>query len=140
MSLVPFKSRIQLLKILLPIAFSSYEKAEEMDSHSLTEITDKLESTTKSFFDANQELEKAGRVADFLEFAELFVDDALHRDESCGGHFREESQTEEGEAKRDDENYCYAAAWEFAGVGEEPKLHKESLEFEYVKLTQRSYK
>ena len=88
----------------------------------------------------NQSLEHAGRVADFLEFAELMVGDARHRAESCGGHFREESQTEEGEAKRDDENFCYSSAWEFNGVGEEATLHKETLEFEHVKLTQRSYK
>lgn len=90
--------------------------------------------------DINQELEKAGRVADFLEFAELLAYDALKRDESCGGHFREEHQTEDGEAKRDDANFCYVAAWEFTGVGMEPKLHKEELEFKYVKPTQRSYK
>jgi len=88
----------------------------------------------------NQELEKAGRVADFLEFGELMVTDALDRKESCGGHFREESQTEEGEALRDDENYAYAAAWEFQGVDKESTLHKEPLTFEHVKLTQRSYK
>jgi succinate dehydrogenase / fumarate reductase flavoprotein subunit len=88
----------------------------------------------------NQSLEKAGRVADFLEFAELMVRDALHREESCGGHFREEHQTPEGEAKRDDENFQYVAAWEFKGVGEEPALHKEHLTFDYVKPSQRSYK
>ena len=88
----------------------------------------------------NQSLEKAGRVADFLEFAELKVTDALHREESCGGHFREEYQTEEGEARRDDDNFCYAAAWEFTGVGNKPNLHKEQLDFEYVPPTQRSYK
>lgn len=90
--------------------------------------------------DLNQALERAGRVADYLEFAELLVTDALHRKESCGGHFREESQTEDGEALRDDENFCYAAAWEFNGVGKAPTLHKEELSFESVKLTQRSYK
>jgi succinate dehydrogenase / fumarate reductase flavoprotein subunit len=88
----------------------------------------------------NQSLEKAGRVADFLEFAELLAQDALHRRESCGGHFREESQTEENEALRDDENFCYAAAWEFTGVGNTPVLHKEPLTFQEVQLTQRSYK
>ncbi len=88
----------------------------------------------------NVSLEKAGRVADFLEFAEMMVTDALDRDESCGGHFREEHQTDEGEAVRDDENYCYAAAWEFQGVGEAPTLHKEPLVFENVKLATRSYK
>ncbi|MFD1185329.1 fumarate reductase/succinate dehydrogenase flavoprotein subunit [Pontibacter rugosus] len=88
----------------------------------------------------NQTLERANRVADFLELGELMVDDALNRSESCGGHFREESQTPENEALRDDENYAYVAAWEFTGVGNEPVLHKEELTFENVKLTQRSYK
>ncbi|HED64233.1 MAG TPA: fumarate reductase/succinate dehydrogenase flavoprotein subunit [Planctomycetes bacterium] len=88
----------------------------------------------------NQSLEHAGRVADFLEFAELLVSDALDRTESCGGHFREESQTEEGEAARKDDEFSYVAAWEFQGVGEKAKLHKEELTFEYVKPSQRSYK
>jgi succinate dehydrogenase / fumarate reductase flavoprotein subunit len=88
----------------------------------------------------NQSLEYAGRVADYLEFAELLALDALHRRESCGGHFREESQTPEGEALRDDEHFSYVAAWEFKGVGQTPELHKEPLEFEEVHPTQRSYK
>ncbi len=88
----------------------------------------------------NQSLEKAGRVADFLEFAELMCLDALQREESCGGHFRTEFQTEEGEAKRDDEKFSYVAAWEWKGVGEPPVLHKEHLDFEYVHPSQRSYK
>jgi len=88
----------------------------------------------------NQELEKANRVADFLELGKLLVYDALNRKESCGAHFREESQTENGEAKRDDKNFAYVAAWEFAGDGKEPILHKEELKFEYVKLQERSYK
>jgi succinate dehydrogenase / fumarate reductase flavoprotein subunit len=88
----------------------------------------------------NQALEKAGRVADFLEFAELMCTDALHREESCGGHFREEHQTPDGEAQRDDSKFAYAAAWEFTGVGNAPVLHKEPLVFENVPLTQRSYK
>jgi len=88
----------------------------------------------------NLELEKAGRVADFLELGELMALDALNRPESCGGHFREESQTEEGEAKRDDENFCHVAAWEYQGANSEPIRHREELKFEYVKLTQRSYK
>jgi succinate dehydrogenase / fumarate reductase flavoprotein subunit len=88
----------------------------------------------------NQELEKAGRVADFLELGELMCLDALHRSESCGGHFREESQTPEGEALRDDEHFTYVAAWEFQGVNQGPVLHREPLNFEYVHLTQRSYK
>jgi succinate dehydrogenase / fumarate reductase, flavoprotein subunit len=88
----------------------------------------------------NQSLEKAGRVADFLEFGELMVRDALHRNESCGAHFREEYQTEEGEALRDDEHFSYVGAWEFKGVGAEPELHKEPLEFEYAHPSTRSYK
>jgi succinate dehydrogenase / fumarate reductase flavoprotein subunit len=88
----------------------------------------------------NTALEKAGRVADFLEFAELMCLDALEREESCGGHFREEYQTPEGEALRDDERFCYAAAWEWQGKWNKHALHKEALEFEYVHLTQRSYK
>jgi len=88
----------------------------------------------------NQALENAGRVADFIELGELMVDDALHRNESCGGHFREEYQTPENEALRDDENFAYVAAWEYAGEGKPEILNKEELQFENVKLTQRSYK
>jgi len=88
----------------------------------------------------NKNLEFAGRVGDFLELAELTARDALNRNESCGAHFREEYQTEDGEARRDDENYSYAAAWEYTGEGKEPELHKEQLEFENVHLVTRSYK
>lgn len=88
----------------------------------------------------NQELERAGRVADFLEFAELLTLDALHREESCGGHFREEHQTADGEARRDDENFTYVAAWEYKGHSASPELHKEPLVFENVHLGVRSYK
>ncbi|HHX15574.1 MAG TPA: fumarate reductase/succinate dehydrogenase flavoprotein subunit [Fibrobacter sp.] len=88
----------------------------------------------------NQNLEHAGRLADFLEFGELMALDALHRKESCGGHFREESQTEEGEAKRDDENFCYVGAWDYKGVGVKPELTKEPLTFDNVHLVTRSYK
>ncbi|MFC1554601.1 fumarate reductase/succinate dehydrogenase flavoprotein subunit [candidate division KSB1 bacterium] len=88
----------------------------------------------------NKELEFAGRVADYLELGELMARDALDRNESCGGHFREESQTEEGEAKRDDDNFSYVSAWEFKGDDKTPELHKEPLKFENVKLSQRSYK
>jgi succinate dehydrogenase / fumarate reductase, flavoprotein subunit len=88
----------------------------------------------------NQSLEYAGRVADFLEFGELLVRDALDRDESCGGHFREEHQTEDGEAKRNDEKFAYVAAWEWTGVGKTPILHKEPLVYEEVKMQTRSYK
>jgi succinate dehydrogenase / fumarate reductase flavoprotein subunit len=89
---------------------------------------------------ANPELEKAGRVADFMEFAELLCQDALHREESCGGHFRTEHQYPDGEAKRDDENFCYAAAWEYTGDLAKPNLNKEQLNFEEVHLAVRSYK
>lgn len=97
--------------------------------------------TNESF---NQELEKAGRVADFIELGILFAKDALNRNESCGGHFREESVEldgeQKGEAKRDDENYAYVAAWEYKGEDQEPELHKEQLEFKDIELKQRSYK
>jgi succinate dehydrogenase / fumarate reductase flavoprotein subunit len=88
----------------------------------------------------NQSLEKAGRVADFLEFGELMVIDALSRQESCGGHFNEAFQTGENEAQRDDENFCHVAAWQYQGEDKDPEFHKEELKFENVKLTQRSYK
>ncbi len=95
---------------------------------------------TGSGNELNQQLENAGRVADFLEFAEVLTLDALNREESCGGHFRVESQTAEGEAMRDDENFTYAAAWEYKGEGKAPELHKEPLKFENIHLAQRSYK
>ena len=85
-------------------------------------------------------MEYAGRVADYLEFAELLALDALERRESCGGHFREEFQTPEGEALRDDNNYSYVAAWEYGGTGKQAILNKEPLTFEYVHPSQRSYK
>ena len=88
----------------------------------------------------NPELDKAGRVADFFELGELMMRDALERNESCGGHFREEFQTKEGEALRDDKNFTFASTWEFKGVDVPPVLHKEDLGFETVKPTQRSYK
>ncbi|MCB1045150.1 MAG: fumarate reductase/succinate dehydrogenase flavoprotein subunit [Acidobacteria bacterium] len=97
-------------------------------------------NVTGSEGELNQVLERAGRVADFLEFAETMALDAQTRNESCGGHFREEYQTEEGEALRDDENFCHVAAWEFNGVDKPPTLHKEKLEFDYVKPSTRSYK
>ncbi|MEN8730326.1 MAG: fumarate reductase/succinate dehydrogenase flavoprotein subunit [Desulfuromonadales bacterium] len=97
----------------------------------------KVVGTNEQF---NQELENAGRLADFLEFAEILTKDALNREESCGGHFRTEHQTEDGEAMRNDEDFCYVAAWEFKGAGVEPELHKEPLTFENVKLAVRSYK
>ncbi|EMK02089.1 fumarate reductase/succinate dehydrogenase flavoprotein subunit [Leptospira sp. WS58.C1] len=93
-----------------------------------------------SGLELNQSLEKAGRVADFLEFGELLCLDALTREESCGGHFRTEHQMDDGEAKRDDEKFCHATAWEWKGVGAKPTEHREKLEFENIKLATRSYK
>jgi succinate dehydrogenase / fumarate reductase flavoprotein subunit len=90
--------------------------------------------------DLNHSLEKAGRVADFFELAELMCIDARERNESCGGHFREEYQSEEGEAQRDDDQYSYVAAWAYRGYGNYPELFQEPLEFEYVHPSQRSYK
>jgi succinate dehydrogenase / fumarate reductase flavoprotein subunit len=117
---------------------------------SLTEAIKKIPAIREEFWqnlkvsgtgaEINQQLENAGRTADFLEFAELLAKDALHRNESCGGHFRVEHQYPDGEAKRDDANYCYSAAWEFKGVNKEPELHKEPLKFENVHLAVRSYK
>ena len=88
----------------------------------------------------NQQLENAGRTADFIDFAELLTRDALHREESCGGHFRVEHQYPDGEAMRDDANFTYSAAWEFKGTGKAPELHQEPLKFENVHLAVRSYK
>ena len=90
--------------------------------------------------EVNHELEKAGRVADFIEFAAVMVQDALYREESCGGHFREEYQTEEGEAQRNDDDFCHVAAWGYEGDDSQPSLHIEKLKFEFVKLSQRNYK
>ena len=90
--------------------------------------------------DLNKHLEMAGRVADFLELGELMARDALMREESCGGHFREEHKTEDGEAKRDDKNYTFVSAWEHTGEDQEPVMHKEDLVFENVELKTRSYK
>ena len=90
--------------------------------------------------DFNQSLEKAGRVADFLEFGELMILDALERQESCGGHFNEAYQTEDNEALRNDDEYCHVSAWEYQGADADPRMHKEPLVFENVKLSQRSYK
>ncbi len=117
---------------------------------SLTEALEKIPAIRAEFWEnvripgngaeINQQLENAGRVADFLEFAELFCRDARHRKESCGGHFRVEYQTEDGEATRDDENFCYSAAWEYKGDDQEPEMHTEPLTFENVELAVRSYK
>jgi succinate dehydrogenase / fumarate reductase flavoprotein subunit len=120
------------------------------NAQGLTEAIERIPELREQFWkdvtvpgsgdDLNQSLERAGRLADFLELAELMCRDALNREESCGGHFREEHHTPEGEAKRNDEDFAYVAAWEFTGVGSAPKLHKEPLNFEYVPLSQRSYK
>jgi succinate dehydrogenase / fumarate reductase flavoprotein subunit len=90
--------------------------------------------------DLNPELQKASRLADFLELGELMAVDALHREESCGGHFREEYQTGEGEALRNDKEFTYVAAWEYKGEGKDPALHKEPLIFENIEVKQRNYK
>jgi succinate dehydrogenase / fumarate reductase, flavoprotein subunit len=120
------------------------------DAQGLQEALEKIAAMRAEFWENvnvlgdgaefNQALEHAGRVADFLEFAELMCLDALERKESCGGHFRMESQTKDGEALRDDEHYCHVSAWEYAGCNSRPNLIKEALGFEYVKLSQRSYK
>ncbi|HLO09476.1 MAG TPA: FAD-binding protein, partial [Desulfobacteria bacterium] len=117
---------------------------------SLTEAIAKIPAIREEFWknvkvsgtgaEFNQQLENAGRTAEFLEFGELICRDALHRNESCGGHFRVEYQYADGEAKRNDEEYAYAAAWEFKGVDKEPELHKEPLKFENIHLAVRSYK
>ncbi len=120
------------------------------NANGLREGIEKIRALRESFWDnvkvlgtgeqLNQSLELAGRVADFLEFGELLAADALNREESCGGHFREEHQTPENEARRDDENFCYTAAWQYTGEKSPPVLNKESLTFSEVQLTQRSYK
>jgi succinate dehydrogenase / fumarate reductase flavoprotein subunit len=97
----------------------------------------KVVGTNEQF---NQELENAARLVDYFDFAEILAKDALNREESCGGHFRVEHQSDDGEAMRNDEDFCYVAAWEFKGTGVEPELHKEPLKFENVKLAVRSYK
>ena len=108
--------------------------------HEIREDFWKNVKVTGELNELNPELEKAGRVADFLELGELFAKDALEREESCGGHFREEHVTEDGEAKRDDKNYAYVAAWEYTGKPSEAILHKEELEFKDIELKTRSYK
>ncbi|MDF1564511.1 MAG: fumarate reductase/succinate dehydrogenase flavoprotein subunit [Deltaproteobacteria bacterium] len=120
------------------------------NAEGLTEAISEIQDIKKTFWsdvrvpgtkgEFNKELEFAGRVADYIEVGELLARDALAREESCGAHFREEHQTEDGEAKRDDENFMYTAAWEFKGDGVEPALHKETLTFDECKPTQRSYK
>ena len=116
----------------------------------LTKAIQELKELKKEFWanvkipgeleDLNPELQKASRLADFLELGALMARDALHREESCGGHFREEYQTGEGEALRNDQDFTYVAAWEFKGEDQEPELHKEALKFEYIEVKQRNYK
>lgn len=126
--------------------YCGMERSEEGLKEALSRIPELRERFWKdvrvpgSAADLNQSLEKAGRVADFLEFAEVMCHDALARNESAGAHFRNEHVTGEGEARRDDENFAHAAVWEFDGVGKEPILHREPLEFHHVPLSQRSYK
>ena len=110
-------------------------KLDELEKEFWSDL--KILGSAKSL---NQDLEKAGRVADFFEIGKLMCYDALNRDESCGAHFREEHQTPQGEAERDDEHFAYVAAWEYKGPGAKPELHKEELKFENVKLSVRSYK
>jgi succinate dehydrogenase / fumarate reductase flavoprotein subunit len=119
------------------------------NAEGLTEAIKEIQELKKEFWsnvripgsdkEMNPELEKAGRVADFIELGELMCKDALHREESCGGHFREEHQTEEGEALRDDENFKYVAAWEYL-QGNDWQLNKEDLIYDNIKIAQRSYK
>jgi succinate dehydrogenase / fumarate reductase flavoprotein subunit len=116
----------------------------------LQQAIEKIQAIKKEFWtnvripgsaeDMNAELEKAGRLADFIEIGELMARDALHREESCGGHFREEYQTEDGEALRQDDKFTYTACWQYKGEDQEPELHREDLTFEVVKLVQRNYK
>jgi succinate dehydrogenase / fumarate reductase flavoprotein subunit len=120
------------------------------DRAGLEEAITKIQALRKEYWqnvkvpgsgaDLNKQLEMAGRVADFLELGELMARDALMREESCGGHFREEHQTEEGEARRDDKNFTFVSAWEYTGENQEPTMHKEDLVFENVELKTRSYK
>jgi len=127
-------------------AHSGMKRNEEGLKKALVEIKELKEEFWKDvkvaggLNEMNHELEKAGRIADFFDLANLIVTDALNRKESCGAHFREEFQTEEGEPKRDDKNYSYVAAWEYTGETTDPILHKEELTFEYVTPVQRSYK
>jgi succinate dehydrogenase / fumarate reductase flavoprotein subunit len=116
----------------------------------LQQAIEKIQAIKKEFWtnvripgsaeDMNAELEKAGRLADFIEIGELMARDALHREESCGGHFREEYQTEDGEALRQDDKFTYTACWQYKGEDQVPELHREDLTFEVVKLVQRNYK
>ncbi|MBE9070420.1 fumarate reductase/succinate dehydrogenase flavoprotein subunit, partial [Leptolyngbya cf. ectocarpi LEGE 11479] len=120
------------------------------DRNSLETVISQIQSLRAEFWQnlrvpgeantLNKNLEYAGRLADFLELGELMARDALNREESCGGHFREEYQTPDGEARRNDQDYAYVAAWAYSGDEQPPKLHQEPLVFDNVKLTQRSYK
>jgi succinate dehydrogenase / fumarate reductase flavoprotein subunit len=121
-------------------------RSRESLQHALSKIPELREEFQHNLFvpgtgeELNQSLEKAGRVADFLELAELMCMDALQREESCGGHFRVEHQTPDGEALRNDDQFAFVAAWEYRGLTQAPRLHQEPLHFEHVALAQRSYK
>ena len=121
----------------LPLVFQTHLSSIVVEELYAGALDAQAERLVESYVGA---LERAGRVADFIELGELLARDALHREESCGGHFRVEHQTEDGEAKRNDENFSYVAAWEYAGLEKAPILNKEPLSFEYVKPSQRSYK
>ncbi|GBD99633.1 fumarate reductase flavoprotein subunit [bacterium BMS3Abin07] len=123
----------------LPRSEESLKKALELIPRIRAEFWENVK-IPGSGSELNQELEKAGRVADFLEFGELITLDALHRNESCGSHFRVEYQMPDGEARRDDENFCYVGAWQYMGADKMPELHKEPLDFENIQLSVRSYK
>ena len=127
------------LMVTYPSTHGVYEEAIK-EIRSLREDFYKNVSVPGSSSEFNEQLAKAGRVADFLELGELFAKDALDRTESCGGHFREESQTPEGEALRDDKNFSFSSAWEYNGEPSKAKLHKEQLKFEAIEVKTRSYK
>ena len=114
---------------------TAIQKIDELKEHFYQNVC-----VPGSQFEFNQELEKALRLEDFFEIGKLMAFDALNRKESCGGHFRIESQTEEGEAKRDDANFMYVAAWEYKGDGKDPELHKEPLNYEFIEVKTRNYK
>ena len=124
------------------VGMSRNKSGLEKALHQIADLKEEFWNDVGLFPDehCNTELEKAGRLLDFLDLGEMMAQDALERQESCGGHFREEYQTKEGEALRDDENFSHVAAWQYLGKDQKAKQHKEHLEFSHIKLTQRSYK
>ena len=134
-----YEQRLQLLNFLVMIAQAD-GVVNSQEIQALKEDFYKNVNVPGSQYEFNQELEKALRREDFFEIGELMARDALNREESCGGHFRVESQTEEGEAKRDDAKFMYVAAWEYKGEGVEPELHKEPLKYEFIEVKTRNYK